>query len=99
VASGRPVGSDVAMTGEITLRGNVLPVGDIREKVLAAERAGIETVILPHRDERDLEDVPADLRRAMEFLVVDSFGEVLPRALRDEATTPPAVVVAAPMTP
>ena len=65
LATGRPVRSDLAMTGEITLRGKVLPVGGIREKVLAAHRAGIKTVILPRRNERDLEDVPEELRGEM----------------------------------
>ncbi|MGH7312495.1 MAG: endopeptidase La [Candidatus Rokuibacteriota bacterium] len=81
LASGRPVRSDVAMTGEITLRGKVLPVGGIKEKMLAAHRAGIRTVILPHRNERDLEDVPEELRRDMAFLFVDDAAEVLRHAL------------------
>ena len=62
LATGRPVRADLAMTGEITLRGKVLPVGGIKEKVLAAHRAGIETILLPRQNERDLEDVPAELR-------------------------------------
>jgi ATP-dependent Lon protease len=81
LVTGRPVGSDVAMTGEITLRGKVLPVGGIKEKMLAAHRAGIRTVILPQRNERDLEDVPAELRREMSFLFVDDAAEVLRHAL------------------
>jgi ATP-dependent Lon protease len=81
LASGRPVRPDVAMTGEITLRGKVLPVGGIREKVLAAYRAGIKTVILPRRNERDLEDVPEEVRQAMRFVLVDSAEEVLAEAL------------------
>uniref|UniRef100_A0A831TD79 Lon protease n=1 Tax=Thermorudis peleae TaxID=1382356 RepID=A0A831TD79_9BACT len=81
LATRRPVRSDVAMTGEITLRGKVLPVGGIKEKVLAAHRAGIRTVILPRRNERDLEDVPAELRREMQFILVDDAEEVLRHAL------------------
>jgi ATP-dependent Lon protease len=80
-ASGRPARSDVAMTGEITLRGAVLPVGGIKEKVLAAHRAGIATVILPRRNERDLDDVPADLRREVQFVLVDTGAQALERAL------------------
>jgi ATP-dependent Lon protease len=83
-ASGRPVRSDLAMTGEITLRGRVLPVGGIKEKVLAAHRAGIRTVILPRRNEADLEDVPAELRQEMQFVPVEAADDVLTRAL--EAT-------------
>jgi ATP-dependent Lon protease len=84
LASGRPVRDDVAMTGEITLRGKVLPVGGIREKVLAAHRAGIKTVILPKRNERDLDDVPEELRQDLEFIPVDSAEEVIRTALQPE---------------
>ena len=81
--SARPVRSDVAMTGEITLRGKVLPVGGVKEKVLAARRAGIKTVILPRRNESDLEDIPEEARKEMEFVFVDTVDEVLRHALRD----------------
>jgi ATP-dependent Lon protease len=81
----RPVRGDLAMTGEITLRGKVLPVGGIKEKVLAAHRAGIRTVILPRRNERDLEDLPKEIRRDVEFVLVDGADEVL-----REALSPPA---------
>ena len=87
LATGRPVRNDLAMTGEITLRGKVLPVGGIREKVLAAHRAGIKTVILPRRNERDLEDVPEELRGEMEFIFADSAEDVVPVAL-GERTEP-----------
>jgi ATP-dependent Lon protease len=83
LATGRPVRSDVAMTGEITLRGKVLPVGGIKEKVLAAHRAGIRSVILPRRNERDVEDVPEELRRQLAFVFVDDAEEVLRHALTD----------------
>ena len=86
LATGRPVRNDVAMTGEITLRGKILPVGGIREKVLAAQRAGIKTIILPQRNERDLEDVPAELREKLEFVFVTAAEEALPHALRTEST-------------
>src|SRR5438445_506964 len=79
--TGRHVRPNVAMTGEITLRGKVEPVGGIKEKVLAAKRAGIETVILPRRNEKDLEDVPEPVRRAMRFVFVDTVEEVLEHAL------------------
>jgi ATP-dependent Lon protease len=81
--TGRPVRNDVAMTGEITLRGKVLPVGGIKEKVLAARRAGITTVILPRRNESDLEDIPPEVRAEMEAIFVDTVDEVLKHALRD----------------
>jgi ATP-dependent Lon protease len=81
--TGRPVRPDVAMTGEITLRGKVLPVGGIKEKVLAARRAGIHTVILPRRNERDLEDIAPELRQELEFVFVDTVDEVLSAALRN----------------
>jgi len=69
------------MTGEITLRGKVLPVGGIKEKVLAAHRTGIRSVFLPSRNERDLEEVPEELRRELSFLFVDDADEVLRHAL------------------
>ncbi|HEX6291720.1 MAG TPA: endopeptidase La [Herpetosiphonaceae bacterium] len=87
--TGRAVRDDVAMTGEITLRGKVLPIGGVKEKVLAAHRAGIKTVILPRRNERDLEDIPPELRSAIEFVLVDRVDEVLPAALRKEPVEPP----------
>jgi ATP-dependent Lon protease len=87
--TGRPVRDDVAMTGEITLRGKVLPIGGVKEKVLAAHRAGIKTVILPRRNERDLDDIPAELRSAIEFVLVDRVDEVLKAALRSQPVEPP----------
>jgi ATP-dependent Lon protease len=78
----RPVRPNLAMTGEVTLSGRVLPVGGIKEKVLAARRAGVQTVILPRRNERHLlEDVPREVREAMTFHLVDSIDEVLDHAL------------------
>ena len=71
------------MTGEITLRGKVLPVGGIKEKVLAARRAGIKTIIMPRRNERDLEDIPEELRRELTMHFVDTVDEVLGYALRN----------------
>ena len=85
LATRRPVRSEVAMTGEITLRGKVLPVGGIKEKVLAAHRTGLREVILPRRNERDLEDVPEDLRRQLKFVFVDDAEEVLRHALTPAA--------------
>jgi ATP-dependent Lon protease len=79
--SGRPVRDDVAMTGEITLTGEVLPIGGLKEKALAAQRMGITTVIAPRENERDAEDVPEPLRSKIEFVWVDRVDEVLPRAL------------------
>jgi ATP-dependent Lon protease len=86
LATRRPVRSDLAMTGEITLRGKVLPVGGIKEKVLAAHRVGIREVILPRRNERDVEDVPEELRRQLRFVFVDDAEEVLRHALTPAGT-------------
>jgi len=84
LASGRRVRSDVAMTGEITLRGKVLPIGGVKEKVLAAYRSGIRTVILPKKNEQDLlEDLPKELREQMRFVFVTDIREVLNAALED----------------
>ncbi|PRQ01177.1 endopeptidase La [Enhygromyxa salina] len=82
--SGRRVRSDTAMTGECTLRGRVLPVGGIKAKVLAAHRAGITRVILPHRNARDLDDVPEEVRSQLEFVLAEDMGEVLDAALEHE---------------
>ncbi len=91
LTSGRLVRPDVAMTGEVTLRGKVLPVGGIKEKVLAAHRAGIRTIILPRRNDSDLDDVPEELRRDLELILVDTAEEVLARALEPAGTLVPSV--------
>jgi ATP-dependent Lon protease len=83
--SGRPVKADVGMTGEITLRGQVLPVGGIKEKVLAAHRTGLKTVILPKRNESDLEELPEEVRKSMKFIFVETVDEVLKAALEPAA--------------
>jgi ATP-dependent Lon protease len=82
----RRIRHDVAMTGEITLRGKVLPVGGVKEKVLAARRAGIRTVILPARNEKDLLDIPEEARKQMQFVFVREIREVLQKALRSPST-------------
>ena len=87
--TGRPVSEDVAMTGEITLTGQVLPVGGIKEKVLAAQRAGVGRVILPHENEPDLEELPDEVREAMSFELVDEIEQVLEAALGERATAAP----------
>ena len=79
--TGRTVRNDVAMTGEISLRGLVLPIGGVKEKVLAALRAGITTVMLPERNRRDLEDVPPDAREQLTFVFVDDVDKALAAAL------------------
>jgi ATP-dependent Lon protease len=70
------------MTGEITLRGRVLPIGGVKEKVLGAVRAGISTIVLPHENEGDLDDLPQDVRKSLEVHLVEDLGEVLSLALR-----------------
>ncbi|RIK23471.1 MAG: endopeptidase La [Anaerolineae bacterium] len=80
----RPIRRDVAMTGEITLRGRVLPVGGVREKALAARRAGIHTFILPRKNERDLMEIPKNLRQDVHFVLVDRIEEVLEVALTSD---------------
>ena len=85
--SGRPVRHDIAMTGEITLRGRVLPIGGVKEKVLGAVRAGITRIILPKENEPDLEDLPKEVRDKIEVHLVQELGEVLALTLRG-ATVP-----------
>ena len=79
--SGRPVKHTVGMTGEVTLQGRVLPIGGLKQKVLAAHAAGLTDVIIPERNRADLDDVPADVREAMTFHPVMTLGEVLDLAL------------------
>ena len=79
----KPVRKDVAMTGEITLRGKVLPVGGIKEKVLAAHRAGIKTILLPRENEADIEDIPLNVRKLLKFVLLDHAKEALQYALAE----------------
>ena len=79
--TGRPVKKDVAMTGEITLRGRVLPIGGLKEKTLAARRAGIKTLIIPKRNAKDIEDIPKIVRKDLEIRLVEHMDEVLDIAL------------------
>jgi ATP-dependent Lon protease len=79
--TGRNVRADTAMTGEVTLRGHVLPVGGIKEKVLAAHRGGIKRVIMPARNEKDLQDIPKNVRDDMEFIFAKTVDTVLQNAL------------------
>jgi ATP-dependent Lon protease len=92
--TGRPVRHDVAMTGEITLRGKVLPVGGIKEKMLGAHRAGIRTVLIPEQNERDLEDLPPELRKEMTFVLVKEIEQafevgLLPKVVPQQAAAAP----------
>jgi ATP-dependent Lon protease len=84
----RPVRRDVAMTGEVTLRGRVLAIGGVKEKVMAAHRAGIHTFIMPKRNEKDLVDLPAKVRRDTQFVFVEAMEEVLDNALASEKDGP-----------
>jgi ATP-dependent Lon protease len=79
--TGRAVRNDVAMTGEVSLRGLVLPIGGVKEKVLAALRAGIKTVMLPARNKRDLEEIPADARAQLQFVWLEDVDEAVATAL------------------
>ena len=82
--TGIPVRKDVAMTGEITLRGRILPIGGLKEKLLAAHRGGIKTVLIPDENEKDLEEIPANLKRDLEIIAVSTADEVLSKALTAE---------------
>jgi len=81
--SKRPVSRDTGMTGEITLRGKILPVGGIRDKVLAAHRAGLKRVILPKENEKDLEEIPQQVKEELQFVLTDNIDEALRAALKD----------------
>ena len=102
VLTGVPVRKDVAMTGEITLRGRVLPIGGLKEKLLAALRSGIKTVLIPAENEKDLADVPDNVKGALTIVPVATVDEVLSHALagplkpidwREEDETPPNPLV------
>jgi ATP-dependent Lon protease len=82
--SGRPVRGDVAMTGEITLRGRALPIGGLKEKVLGAHRAGIKHIIIPKQNQADIEDVPEEVRKELTFHPVETLADVLLIALAPE---------------
>jgi ATP-dependent Lon protease len=94
-----PVSPDVGMTGELTLTGQVLAIGGLREKVLAAQRAGLKRIIVPHENEQDLEDVPVEIKRELEFILADSIEQVLDVAFdgdgRATAVRGPAAAAAA----
>ncbi|MGZ8765845.1 MAG: S16 family serine protease, partial [Acidimicrobiia bacterium] len=87
--TGRPVRSDVGMTGEVTLQGRVLPIGGLKQKVLAAQRAGLTTVVLPARNGPDLDDVPEAVREVMAFHLASSVDDVLAVALEDRPAEEP----------
>jgi ATP-dependent Lon protease len=94
------VSDEVGMTGELTLTGQVLAIGGLREKVLAAQRAGLKRIVLPRENESDLDDLPAEAKRELEFVLVDSIEQVLEAAFAGgeagvTALTPPAAAAAA----
>jgi ATP-dependent Lon protease len=84
----RPVHHEVAMTGEITLRGRILPVGGLKEKSMAAHRAGIKTILVPQRNKKDMVDIPKKIQRDLNFVFVDQMDGVLPVALAPEPLKP-----------
>jgi ATP-dependent Lon protease len=87
ILSNKPVRHDVAMTGEITLRGRVLPIGGLKEKILAAKRAKLTTVILPKRNKKDLEDIPKHLLKGLHLAFVETMDDVLKVGLRKSSPT------------
>ncbi|MCL2732321.1 MAG: endopeptidase La, partial [Actinomycetia bacterium] len=93
--SGRRVRTDVAMTGEVSLTGRVLPIGGVKQKLLAAHRAGITTVVIPKRNEPDLDDVPAEILEALEVHAVSDVRHVLKLALEPAEADAPSVPLAA----
>jgi ATP-dependent Lon protease len=98
LASGRPVRPEVGMTGEVTLSGRVLPIGGVKQKLLAAHRAGLTEVVIPARNEPDLEDLPAEIRKELTVHPLADVADVLSLALRPasaEADTPAELLAAA----
>ena len=93
VLTGRPVKRNVAMTGEVTLRGDILPIGGVKEKVLAARAAQINTIIMPKLNERDLIEVPEPLKRDVKFHFVEHVEDALKIALLDAAAPAPSPAV------
>jgi ATP-dependent Lon protease len=87
--TGRPVRHEVAMTGEITLRGRVLPIGGLKEKLMAAHRMRLKTVLIPKRNQKDLVDIPRDVQRQLNIVLVERMEELLPLALLEAPTPPP----------
>jgi ATP-dependent Lon protease len=92
IYTGRKVRSDTSMTGEITLSGLVFPVGGIKEKVLAAHRAGIRRIVLPSRNEADTEEIPEEVRKELEIIPAVRISDVLDATLEKEVSQPPLVV-------
>ena len=88
IYTGRKVRSDTSMTGEITLSGLVFPVGGVKEKILAAHRAGIRRIILPQKNEADIEEIPEDVRSELEFVLATRIDDVLDAALEKQPTEP-----------
>jgi ATP-dependent Lon protease len=82
VFTNEPVRKNLAMTGEVTLRGRVLPIGGLKEKTLAARRAGITTVIIPKLNEKDLDDIPKEIRKGMNFVLAETMDDVFRTALK-----------------
>ncbi|MCX7913957.1 MAG: endopeptidase La [Thermodesulfovibrionales bacterium] len=83
IFTGKPVRRDVAMTGEVTLRGRVLPIGGLKEKTLAAKRLGIKTIIIPHRNKKDLEELPPYVKEGINFVLAETMDDVLKTAIKD----------------
>ena len=98
VLTGIPVRKEVAMTGEVTLRGNVLPIGGLKEKILAAKRAKLTTVILPRRNKKDLEEIPKHLLKGIQLSFADTMDDVMKIALRRKASATPTKKPSSPST-
>jgi ATP-dependent Lon protease len=92
MATGRAVRSDVGMTGEVTLNGRVLPIGGVKQKLLAAQRAGLSTVFIPQRNEPDLDDVGADVLESLEVKPMTDVADIVALALEPAAGAPATAV-------